>query len=110
MKMIFAVLRKERMANRVRLINADAIFPWYMKTFGEKIKPNEVRFSMLDISSNLDNIPTAGNQPVSHGRWEVYQVPELGQAWTVQCSVCHAIGFHGKTPYCCECGSRMDGK
>lgn len=54
--------------------------------------------------------PSADVQPVRHGRWEIYQLAELGQAWTVQCSVCHAIGFHGKTPYCCECGARMDGE
>lgn len=42
------------------------------------------------------------------GRWEVYQLKELGEAWTVQCSVCKAIGFHGKTPFCPECGARME--
>ena len=44
----------------------------------------------------------------SVGRWEVYQLKELGEAWTVQCSVCKAIGFHGKTPFCPECGARME--
>lgn len=42
------------------------------------------------------------------GRWEVYQLKELGEAWTVQCSECKAIGFHGKTPFCPECGARME--
>lgn len=41
------------------------------------------------------------------GRWEVFQLKELGEAWTVQCSECKAIGFHGKTPYCPECGAQM---
>lgn len=58
----------------------------------------------------LDAVPSEDVQPVRHGRWEIYQVAALGEAWTVQCSVCHAIGFHGKTPYCCECGARMDGE
>lgn len=44
----------------------------------------------------------------SVGRWEVFQLKELGEAWTVQCSVCKAIGFHGKTPFCPECGARME--
>lgn len=42
----------------MRKIDADEIFPWYVETFKGKIAPNEPRFSMLDILSNLDNIPT----------------------------------------------------
>lgn len=45
--------------------------------------------------------------PERVGRWEVFQLKELGEAWTVQCSECKAIGFHGKTPYCPECGAQM---
>lgn len=62
------------------------------------------------IGKRFDDLPHADVQLVRHGRWEIYQVAELGEAWTVQCSVCHAIGFHGKTSYCCECGARMDGE
>ena len=42
----------------MRLINADAIFPWYVMSFRGKIKPFECRFSMNDIRENLWNIPT----------------------------------------------------
>lgn len=49
----------------MRLIDADAIYPWYINSFSKKtvgkekeIKPNEIRFSMNDIRENLDNIPT----------------------------------------------------
>lgn len=49
----------------VRLIDANKIFPWYLKAFsaeeaGEEraIGPDEVRFSMNDIRENLDNILT----------------------------------------------------
>lgn len=48
----------------MRLIDADAVFDWYIKEFSEEhlgdnaIKPNECRFSMYDIKGNLDNIPT----------------------------------------------------
>jgi hypothetical protein len=49
----------------VRLIDANKIFPWYLKAFsaeeaGEEraIGPDEVRFSMNDIRENLNNIPT----------------------------------------------------
>lgn len=49
----------------VRLIDANKVFPWYLKAFsaeevGEEraIGPDEVRFSMNDIHENLNNIPT----------------------------------------------------
>ncbi len=49
----------------VRLIDANKIFPWYLKAFSVEeagkeraIGPDEVRFSMNDIRENLDNIPT----------------------------------------------------
>lgn len=47
----------------MRLIDADAVWDWYIKAFSEEhlgdraIKPNEYRFSMHDIVGNLDNIP-----------------------------------------------------
>lgn len=57
----------------------------------------------------LKALPPAQPQRIL-GRWEVYQLAEVGRAWTVQCSVCHAIGFHGQTPFCCECGADMRGE
>lgn len=54
----------------------------------------------------VDQMPYVQPQRI-RGRWEVYQLAEVGRAWTVQCSVCHAIGFHGQTPFCCECGADM---
>ena len=50
--------------------------------------------------------PKAIHNPPT-GRWQIYQFAALGKAWTVQCSRCKAIGFHGQTPYCPECGARM---
>lgn len=40
-----------------RLIDADAIYPWYVKHFKE-YKPNDIAWSMQDIACNLWNIPT----------------------------------------------------
>ena len=40
----------------MRLIDADVIYEWYKDSFD--FDPNEVRFSMNDISHNLSNIPT----------------------------------------------------
>ena len=61
-----------------------------------------------DAETRLMSLPAAQPQRM-RGRWQVYKLAELGEAWTVQCSVCHAIGFHGKTPYCPECGAQMEG-
>ena len=54
----------------MRLIDADAVFRWYVETFSEKnigeraMQPNEIRFSMNDIRDNLDNMPTIDAVPV----------------------------------------------
>lgn len=69
----------------VRLIDANKVFPWYLKAFsaeeaGEEraIGPDEVRFSMNDIRENLDNIltepvwiPCNERQPEEDGKYLV---------------------------------------
>lgn len=50
-----------------RLIDADAVYEWYLEAFKGQIKPNEIRFSMNDIRDNLENIPTIDAEPVRHG-------------------------------------------
>lgn len=45
-----------------RFIDANLVFPWYVEAFHE-FSPHDVRFSMLDILSNLDNIPAADVLP-----------------------------------------------
>lgn len=42
----------------MRLIDADAVYPWFVDAFKGKIKPCDIRFSMNDIKCNLENIPT----------------------------------------------------
>lgn len=42
----------------MRLIDADAIYPWYVETFKGEIDPGDVRFSMNDIEGNLCHFPT----------------------------------------------------
>ena len=32
-----------------------------------------------------------------------------GQYWAITCSNCHQVGFNAKTPYCPNCGAKMDG-
>lgn len=52
-----------------RLIDADAVYKWYLEAFKGQIKPNEIRFSINDIRDNLENIPTVDAVPVKHGKW-----------------------------------------
>lgn len=40
-----------------RLVDADAIYPWYVKHFKE-YKPSDIEWSMQDIACNLWNMPT----------------------------------------------------
>lgn len=54
----------------MRPIDADAVYPWYIKAFSKEeigdraIDPRNPRFSMNDIKANLDNIPTLDQEPV----------------------------------------------
>lgn len=54
----------------------------------------------------IENIPAADVQPVRHGRWllkfdgDIYEYRE--------CSKCGNTGSC-ETPYCAQCGARMDG-
>lgn len=53
----------------MRPIDADAVYPWYIKAFSKEeigdraIDPRDLRFSMNDIKANLDNIPTLEQEP-----------------------------------------------
>ena len=95
-----------------RLIDADAVYPWYVETFSAKsvgevreIKPEDIRFSMNDIRENLDNIPTIDAAPIVHAKWK--KINETHQ----ECSECgmatpniYAFLFH----YCPYCGAKID--
>ena len=50
----------------MRLIDADAVFPWYIEMFKGMAEPHEVRFSMNDIRDNLWNIPTIEPNATQH--------------------------------------------
>lgn len=53
----------------------------------------------------IDDAPAADVEPVRHGRWEAVEGREfLG----VCCSICNHW-VDSKSPYCPNCGARMDG-
>lgn len=95
-----------------RLIDANAIFPWYVETFKGKIAPNEVRFSMNDIACNLLNIPTIEERK---GKW----LPDNTNPYAImftcsECkeSVCPPVtsSFKPIWKYCPNCGAEMRGE
>lgn len=94
-----AISRRAARDAMLRLYNED------VERYGVPIPET---FDAERAAQAINELPAV--QPLRlRGSWQVYQLAERGEAWTVQCSVCHSIGFHGKTPYCPECGARMDG-
>lgn len=100
----------------VRLIDANKVFPWYLKAFsaeeaGEEraIGPDEVRFSMNDIRENLDNIltepvwiPCNERQPEEDGeylvtlRWSNYPNRVETLHFTNDLSSIDEVGYAGE--------------
>lgn len=69
---------------------------WYFDTEGD----------YQELLGDIKRIPVADVQPVKHGRWllkfdgDIYEYRE--------CSKCGNTGSC-ETPYCAQCGARMDG-
>lgn len=65
---------------------------------------------IIKILQHLQEIETMEVQPVLHGRWERYE-QDIGLKrpllWK-RCSVCYWLR-RGETPYCPNCGAKMDG-
>lgn len=55
----------------------------------------------------IGKTPAADVVEVVHGRWIECHDTEMFEAWD-ECSLC-GIGTLGQTPYCPNCGARMDG-
>lgn len=54
----------------------------------------------------LQTIPSANVAPVRHGRWE-----EQSDRDELVCSYCNGgYTLYDETPYCPNCGAKMDGK
>lgn len=64
----------------MRLIDADVIYNWYKDSFD--FDPNEVRFSMNDISHNLSNIPTVNQWIPFHKRPLTEEEQEMYPEWS----------------------------
>ena len=53
---------------------------------------------------SLKALPSADVAPVQHGKWNVYSAKDC----LYTCSVCSHLPVQ-KTPYCPNCGAKMDG-
>lgn len=75
---------------------------------------------VMDAMDDIENAPTADVAPVVHGRWlDRAENPRLRGRIRVMCSICGAFAPYemvnvgsfkeNETPYCPNCGAKMDG-
>lgn len=56
---------------------------------------------------DLMDAPTVDAEPIRHGRWKPYKT-EQGRTFGVYCSKCKKWLLMNPTPYCPNCGAKMD--
>lgn len=90
-----------------RLIDADSLEPYY-----RLMQDNATGVKMMALPDGIvDQQPTVDAVPVRHGRWVDHE--EMHPEWNNteiwhRCSECGYETAHSKTPYCPNCGARMD--
>lgn len=55
----------------------------------------------------LDTLPTVEAEPIRHGHWKPYKT-EQGRTLGIYCSKCRQFLLMNATPYCPNCGAKMD--
>ena len=91
----------------MRLINADALMGTIRDNhYALRSHMNTTGNGMftIGIQQAVDEQPTI--DPVVHGEWL------RADDWTDQCSICgdwNEIDIENRTPYCANCGAKMDG-
>lgn len=83
-----------------RLINADELKDW------SEIVPltDDGGIDINDFEEKLRSMPTIDAEPVRHGKW-IHPYLGWGNAY---CSECEFELRINDTPYCPNCGARMD--
>ena len=98
------------MANEMRLIDAKPLMQngWHLVQTGES--------NRFIQSMSLADIPTVDAKPVVHGRWIPLEYDGFADGNPVldlwECSECqeeHSGDEDTLTPYCPNCGAKMDG-
>ena len=62
---------------------------------------------LMAIRRGVKNIPSVDAVPVVHGRWIYHDDDWMPWVSCSECGVCTDIA--NKTPYCPNCGAKMDG-
>ena len=102
------------------LISRDAV----IKTLngGSRIRTmlcgdNDIWINLLDAVGEIERVPAVEAEPVRHGTWEMRRSTLKTDFATLTgtyptCSLCgHAeFGMDKSTPYCPNCGAKMDGE
>ena len=88
----------------MRTIDADALRDEVDSTLNWNTNNEYNMYS--DVMDMIDDAPTIDVQPVKHGRWlvkfegEIYEFSECSECGNTESC---------ETPYCAQCGARMDG-
>ena len=63
-----------------------------------------------DAERKITELPAVDAVPVVHGRWITHKTPSGHKTVFERCSICKTPTIvTRKTPYCPNCGARMDG-
>ncbi len=94
-------LQTDNVFTRKKYIERNAAIYVIAKISNESDMPEDWHKGMSVAMSSVCRIPAADVVPVRHGRWMEHK------SWA-KCSECgYLLGF--ETPYCPDCGARMDG-
>lgn len=109
--MDIAVTESERMVNRMRLINADALMEaMYHRAFetdGDTMWQSGCWVRYRAIEQVVKEQPSVEAEPVRHGHWIIYPVSPF-DGYDVKCSECEMRGCAPYWDFCPNCGARMD--
>lgn len=95
-----------------RLIDADRAMEYIDRSINEMTKIGiavNAEYLWALINNAIYDAPTVDAEPVRHGHWTEKRNPMMYQlipyVWV--CDQC-GTAFYYKTPYCGECGAKMD--
>ena len=77
---------------------------------------NDIWIDLMDAISEIERVPAVEAEPVRHGAWEMRRKTINTDFATITgtyptCSLCGYVecGVDKSTPYCPNCGAKMDG-
>ena len=96
-------------------IEKEPIIEFITKGLNNPDKSKAYGYDAVEILAEIEYTPTADVQEVRHGKWIGYPSITISQRRTIQsiiykCSCCGKSNGRAKSPYCKNCGAKMDGK